>query len=127
MRRVLIGLIAVVLAAGAALMAPATASATPPNAGCPSDSSGWQLETFQQYFNNDIQDALNAGMTVNQILAIYNQPTLEALYTNLALPGYQAVDKNGDGMLCQKNPPALDNLGIPYLSNIRDNNTAANH
>jgi hypothetical protein len=104
---------------------PATAaSATTSNTSCPSSSSGWQRVDFQTLIDNNIQDALNAGMTVDQVLAIYGVTSLQDLY-NLGVQVLQPVDKNGDGLLCAKDQqPSLVNLGIPYQSYIRDNNDA---
>ena len=75
---------------------------------------------FNAWFNNSLQHALDAGMTVDQLLAALGATSLQDL-ANLSLPGFQSADKNGDGLICQKFTPSVINIGIPYASSFRDN------
>jgi hypothetical protein len=97
----------VVLAFGAALLAPATGNAAPPNQ-CATGSSGWYGDTV-----GAVTDTIRAGL-------IEDVPDLEA---QLA-----AQDRNGDGMICLHilwgdRPNANANWWGVELFIVRDNHT----
>ncbi len=94
---------------------------SPPNRGCPPAESGWQLQIFQENFEDGLQDALDAGFTVGELLTMFGVSSLDQLYQEIVLPGYLWVDRTtGDGLICAKEPIGVERQG-PWLSSIIDN------
>jgi hypothetical protein len=100
MRRTAVVVVAVSLLA---LVAGPSAQATVKHGGCPPVSAGWAAVSFKDAFEKEIQDTLDAGYTVDYLLELFGVADLDALYEEVALPGYLAVDRpTGDGVLCMK-------------------------
>ncbi|MET1011048.1 MAG: hypothetical protein ABWY83_01585 [Actinomycetota bacterium] len=104
----------------------ATVFATPavsvaPNRGCPPPQAGWELQTFQENFDANLQDALDAGFTVEELLALFEVSSLEQLYEENFLPVYLLVDHTtGDGLICAKEPTGIERQQ-PWFSSLIDN------
>ena len=118
MRRTLLLLAAAALLL--AMVATPAAGAGVDNGGCPPDKSNWALETsFADAYADELAESLEAGFTLQDILAIEGFTT-EADFIAALHIVWNSVDKNGDGAICM-----ADFFGYekkkPWYASIIDN------
>ena len=115
----------------------APAGATSPARGCA--NGHWQMTSFPlRWAPGDPVDPdgenlmIQAGIaglveafgSLDQASAAFGYADFDGFYAGIADPNFHAVDKNGDGTICFKAPPATGHQP-PYVFNTVDNGSNA--